>query len=72
MDDANAADDMVLDFDPDALREKYQQERDRRIRAEGNSQYVEVDLLIIGGGFGGLLVGARAREAGDLEGLELG
>ena len=31
-----------LGFDPDALREKYRQERDKRIRADGNDQYVEV------------------------------
>jgi cyclohexanone monooxygenase len=79
-----------LGFDPDALREKYRQERDKRIRPEGNEQYVEVegkfahfvddpyvepgftrdpltdevDIVIIGGGFGGLLAGARFREAG--------
>jgi len=90
MSDAGPLDDLVLDFDPDALREKYKQERDKRVRADGNSQYVEVEgrfahfvedhyvepgftrapltddveLLIIGGGFGGLLMGARAREAG--------
>src|SRR5580692_9461034 len=32
----------ALDFDPDALREKYRQERDRRLRADANDQYVEV------------------------------
>ena len=79
-----------LGFDPDALREKYRRERDRRLRPEGNDQYVEVsgkfahfvddpyvepgyvrepltdevDVVIIGGGFGGLLAGARFREAG--------
>ncbi|HVN00726.1 MAG TPA: NAD(P)/FAD-dependent oxidoreductase [Caulobacteraceae bacterium] len=79
-----------LDFDPDALREKYRQERDKRLRADGNEQYVEVkgdfkhyvddpyieapivrgpltdevDALVIGGGFGGLLAAARLREAG--------
>ncbi len=79
-----------FDFDPDALREKYREERDRRIRNDGNEQYVEVkgdfsryiddpyvepgftrapvndevQVLIIGGGFGGLLAGARLREAG--------
>jgi len=79
-----------LDFDPDALRNKYREERDRRIRSDGNHQYVEVkgdfsryvddpyvepgftrkpltdevQVLIIGGGFGGLLAGARLREAG--------
>ena len=76
-------------FDPDVLREKYREERDRRLRADGNDQYVEVvgqfarytddphagplerpsrhdevDVVIIGGGFGGLLAGARLREAG--------
>ncbi len=79
-----------LGFDPDALREKYRQERDKRVRPEGNDQYVEVtgkfahfvddpyvepgftrepltdevDIVIIGGGFGGLLAGARFRQAG--------
>ncbi|MGK2915456.1 MAG: flavin-containing monooxygenase [Porticoccaceae bacterium] len=79
-----------LGFDPDALREKYRYERDKRLRPEGNKQYqtttgefsryvddpyVEseltrepftdaVDVVIIGGGFGGLLAGARLREAG--------
>lgn len=78
-----------LDFDPDALRAKYRMERDKRIRADGNEQYIEVngdfsryvddpyvqrvereplndsiEILIIGGGFGGLLAGARLREAG--------
>jgi cation diffusion facilitator CzcD-associated flavoprotein CzcO len=76
-------------FDPDALRERYRIERDKRLRADGNEQYVEVDgrfarylddpytepfereprveeveVAIIGGGFGGLLAGARLREAG--------
>ncbi len=79
-----------IDFDPDALHEKYLSERDRRLREDGNSQYVEVkaefsryvedpyvepgftrdpvfdtvEVAIIGGGFGGLLMGARMREAG--------
>ena len=82
--------DAALDFDPDALRERYRQERDRRLRPEANGQYVEmagdfrhyiddpyvepgfsrapltdqVDALIIGGGFGGLIAAARLREAG--------
>ncbi len=30
------------DFDPDALRNKYREERDKRIRDDGNQQYVEV------------------------------
>src|SRR5262245_21644436 len=78
-----------LGFDPDALRERYREERDKRVRPEGNEQYVEVsgkfahfvddpyvkrverkpltdevDVVVIGGGFGGLLAGARLREAG--------
>jgi cyclohexanone monooxygenase len=86
-------------FDPDALRRKYQEERDKRLRAEGNDQYVEVtgefaryledpyvepverdprtddtDVVIIGGGFGGLLAGARLRQAGitDIRVIEKG
>src|SRR3984957_17271076 len=30
-----------IDFDPDALRAKYREERDKRIRPDGNEQYVE-------------------------------
>jgi cyclohexanone monooxygenase len=76
-------------FDPDVLRDKYRAERDKRLRPDGNEQYVEmtgrfaaylddpytpvvergpltdtVEVLVIGAGFGGLLVGARLREAG--------
>jgi cyclohexanone monooxygenase len=79
----------ALKFDPDALREKYRQERDKRLRPEGNAQYLEVkgqfahyledpyvapiirgpvndevQVLVIGGGFASLLIGARLREAG--------
>ena len=79
----------TLAFDPDALREKYREERDKRLRPDGNEQYVEVkdafqhyvddpyvepferdpltdavDVVVVGGGFGGLLAGARLREAG--------
>ncbi|WP_293682821.1 NAD(P)/FAD-dependent oxidoreductase [uncultured Phenylobacterium sp.] len=100
MSDVSPLDDLALDFDPDALRAKYQQERDKRVRKDGNSQYVEVkgqfahfvddhyvepgfsrapltddvELVIIGGGFGGLLMGARAREAGikDIRVIEAG
>jgi cation diffusion facilitator CzcD-associated flavoprotein CzcO len=79
-----------LDFDPDALREKYRRERDKRLRPEGVDQYVEVkgdfsryvddpyvdpnftrgpvaeevEVLIGGGGFAGLSVGAQLRLAG--------
>ncbi len=89
---------MTTTFDPDALREKYRAERDKRLREDGNEQYVdiaeyaqylddpytppvtrepltdEVTVAIIGGGFGGLLAGARLREAGveDLRVIEKG
>ena len=78
-----------MTFDAVALRQRYRAERDKRLRADGNDQYIEVvgefarylddpyvepferaplvdevDVLIVGGGFGGLLAGARLREAG--------
>jgi cyclohexanone monooxygenase len=79
-----------LPFDPDALRRRYREERDRRLREDGNEQYIEVkgrfahflddpyaepgfqreplfdsvEVLVVGGGFGGLLAGARLRQAG--------
>jgi cyclohexanone monooxygenase len=94
--DANAPDPIEaakagLDFDPDALREKYRQERDKRLRPDGEAQYLElsgkfahyaeddpyvepgfvrealtdqIDVVIIGGGFSGLLAGARLKENG--------
>ncbi|MEI2735465.1 MAG: hypothetical protein V9G24_12110 [Rhodoblastus sp.] len=31
-----------LGFDPETLRSKYREERDRRLRADGNAQYVEI------------------------------
>ncbi len=77
-------------FDPDALRVRYREERDKRVRDDGNAQYVEVkgrfahylddpyaepgfarapltdevEVVVVGGGFGGLLAGARLRQAG--------
>ncbi|HEY1652213.1 MAG TPA: NAD(P)/FAD-dependent oxidoreductase [Acidimicrobiales bacterium] len=87
------------DFDPDALREKYRLERDKRLRSEGNGQYIEVagtfaeylrdpyvarterptlhdevTVAIIGGGFAGLVTGARFSEAGidDIRIIEKG
>lgn len=79
-----------LGFDPAALRKKYEEERDRRLRADANHQYQEItgkfahynddpyvepgftrpalhgelDVVIVGGGFGGLLAAARLQEAG--------
>jgi len=42
MDDAGAIKDPVLDFDPDALRERYRRERDKRLRSDGEAQYIEL------------------------------
>jgi cation diffusion facilitator CzcD-associated flavoprotein CzcO len=89
-----------LVFDPDALRERYRVERDKRLREDANEQYVEmtgtfahyledpyvdekterkpvtdeVDVVLIGGGFGGLQAGARLRDAGikDIKIIEKG
>ncbi|MGK2915180.1 MAG: flavin-containing monooxygenase [Porticoccaceae bacterium] len=89
-----------LDFDPVALKVKYLEERDKRIRNEGNQQYTdmvgefsryiddpyaegefsreplfdEVEVVIIGGGFGGLLAGKHLRDAGvkDIRVIEKG
>ena len=77
-------------FDPDYLRDKYRQERDKRLREDGNDQYQEVsgdfsyfvddpyikntierqaltdsyEIVIIGGGFCGVLAASRLKEAG--------
>jgi len=32
--------DLQFDFDPDAVRAKYREERDKRLRPDGNEQYV--------------------------------
>lgn len=93
------SDGATLAFDPDELRRKYREERDKRLRDDGNEQYIEVagefaryledpyidpvdrdpltddvEVAIIGGGFGGLLAGARLREAGvsDIRIIEKG
>jgi cation diffusion facilitator CzcD-associated flavoprotein CzcO len=88
------------DYDPDALKRKYLQERDGRVRPEGSAQYVSTrglfknfsrdpwvpadftrnavvehtEVIIVGGGFGGLLAGARLHEAGcrDIRVIEIG
>ena len=89
----------AIDFDPAALKARYLQERDKRLRTDGNEQYVEVkgdfsnyvddpyaerierapvfdevEMVVIGGGFGGLMMGGRLREAGyeDLRVIEQG
>ncbi|PCJ18147.1 MAG: monooxygenase [Gammaproteobacteria bacterium] len=87
-------------FDPVALRKRYNEERDKRLREDTNEQYQEVtgkfahyvddpnsinpiqrapledqvEVVIIGGGLGGLLAGARLREAGvkDIRIIEKG
>ena len=87
-------------FDPDALRDKYREERDKRLRVDGNDQYIEVtgdfshyvddpyvepdfvrepifdevEVVVIGGGFGGMLAAVRLKEAGieDIRIIEKG
>ena len=78
-----------IGFDPDLLRNKYREERDKRLRTDGNDQYKEVEgdfkyfvedpyvekiekspenliteVVIIGGGFGGILAASRLRMSG--------
>jgi len=73
----------------EALRAKYREERDKRLREDGNDQYVEVTgtfarflddpyvqpvdraplvdevtVAFIGGGFAGLVTGAKLKDAG--------
>ncbi|WP_436791993.1 flavin-containing monooxygenase [Yinghuangia sp. YIM S10712] len=78
------------EVDHAALREKYLAERDKRLRAEGQGQYLvtedgfeefyeadphkpvvprtaiseDIDVAVLGGGFAGLIAGARLRQAG--------
>jgi cyclohexanone monooxygenase len=76
-------------IDKEALRRKYAAERDKRVRADGNDQYLRLSghlahylddpytprarrppltdhrtVVCVGGGFAGLITGARLREAG--------
>ncbi len=79
----------ATDLDRDELLRRYAAERDKRIRDDGNDQYVEpvgkfahflddpyaepearepltdeVDVAFIGGGFAGLVTGAKLKQAG--------
>lgn len=82
----------------DEVHDRYARERDKRIRSDGNDQYIEVagtfehfaedphttpqprdpvddevTAVFIGGGFGGLVTGARLTEAGiDVRIIEKG
>lgn len=76
-------------MDPEALRTRYRVERDKRLRPDGNDQYLqptgryahflddpyververdpvfdEVDVVCVGGGFAGLVAGARLKSVG--------
>jgi cation diffusion facilitator CzcD-associated flavoprotein CzcO len=82
-------DDPAPPIDREALQERYRIERDKRIRPDGNDQYLqptgkfahllddpytervereplfdEVTVALIGGGFSGLVTGARLKQAG--------
>jgi cyclohexanone monooxygenase len=89
---------MVTSIDTEALRRKYAEERDKRLRPDGNDQYIRIadgfahylddphtpwteraprtdhrTVVCVGGGFAGLVVGARLREAGvDVRIIEKG
>jgi cation diffusion facilitator CzcD-associated flavoprotein CzcO len=80
----------VTVIDKEALKQKYREERDKRLRPDGNDQYIRlagtkfghylddpylpvverepvtdhVTFAFIGGGFAGLVTGARVKEAG--------
>ena len=78
-----------MDQARDELRRRYRAERDKRLRADGNAQYLqpvgrfsaltadpytprteraplhtEVEVVIVGAGFAGLVTGAALRRAG--------
>ncbi|MGO9912941.1 MAG: flavin-containing monooxygenase [Acidimicrobiales bacterium] len=87
--DTHGASSAVTPIDREALQAKYRAERDKRLRPDGNDQYLEpagrfahfledpyatpidreplfdeVTVAIIGGGFAGLVTGARLTQAG--------
>jgi cation diffusion facilitator CzcD-associated flavoprotein CzcO len=76
-------------IDIEQLKERYREERDKRLRADGNGQYIRIEgqlshyledpytpvtprepktdhvaFTFIGGGFAGLVTGARLKECG--------
>jgi cyclohexanone monooxygenase len=79
-----------IEVDIEGLRERYAQERDRRLRPDAEAQYIEagedfaayyevdpwsapvsrdplsidIDVAVLGGGFGGLVSGAHLRRVG--------
>ena len=86
-DDAEQIEQIAID--KDAIRARYRAERDKRLRSDGNEQYVRiagvfdhylddpytpvtprapktdhVTFAFVGGGFAGLVTGARLKEAG--------
>lgn len=90
----------TVDFDPEALKARYQEERNLRVRPEGKAQYIptktgrfssysedpwteekereplrdHTQVIVVGGGFGGLLQGARLFDQGikDIRTIEVG
>ena len=42
MDDASPTLDPIINFDPDMLRDRYRQEREKRLRPDGDTQYIEL------------------------------
>ena len=86
---SEAANHEPVKFDKEILRQKYREERNKRLREDGNDQYIEikdqlshyledpyvprtererkkdhVTFAFIGGGFSGLVTGARCVENG--------
>lgn len=82
-------------LDKDALKQKYAEERDKRLRTDGNAQYTRLEgtfedlsvdpytpqrdrdpvtdhvtFAFVGGGFAGLVVGARLKQA-DIESVRI-
>ncbi len=80
---------MTISVDKEALKKKYIEERDKRLRPDGNAQYLRIEgqlghyledpytpfqerepltdhvqVAFIGGGFAGLVTGARLKEQG--------